>query len=99
MHAVGQTPPWPGGGVGLSCDSPPPMMDWKSVALSAADHRVELKRLIPTEPLSLHHPSTRWNLEPRGPASFLKVCAETWRQLDRPPLPRSSDGRGSAEGG
>ncbi|TWW61779.1 S-adenosylmethionine mitochondrial carrier protein [Takifugu flavidus] len=58
LHAVGQTPTWPGGGAGFSCDSPPTMMDWKSVALSAADHRLELNRLIPTEPLSLHHPST-----------------------------------------
>lgn len=42
------------------------MMDWKSVAVSAADHRLELNRLIPTEPLSLLHPSTRWNLEHRS---------------------------------
>lgn len=68
LHAVGQTPTWPGGGgggggVGLSCDSPPTMMDWKSVAVSGADHRLELNRLIPTEPLGLLHPSTRWNLE------------------------------------
>lgn len=41
-------------------------MDWKSVALSAADHRRELNRLIPTEPLSLRHPSTRWNLGHRS---------------------------------
>lgn len=56
----------PGGGAGLSCDSPPTMMDRKPVAVSAADHRPELNRLIPTEPLSLNHPSIHCNLKHRS---------------------------------
>lgn len=86
LHAVGQTPAratrtWPGSGAGLSRDSPPMMMDWKSAALRAADHRLESNRLIPTELLGPDHPSVHCNLERRSSASFLKVYAETPRQL------------------
>lgn len=48
LYDVGQTPTQLG--AALSYNSPPPMMDWRSVTLRAADPRAQLKGLIPTEP-------------------------------------------------